>query len=89
MKIVKIGAMWCPGCIIMHKTWDKIKENYPELEIISYDLDMDSEEVEKYNVGETLPAIIFYNNAEEYKRLVGEKKYEDIENVILEVLNNK
>lgn len=85
MKIVKIGAMWCPGCIVMHKVWDKITNNYPNIDIISYDLDMDSEEVEKYNVGSTLPVIIFYKNEIEFKRLIGEKKYEDIEEVIMEL----
>ena len=85
MKIVKIGAMWCPGCIVMHKIWDKIHLNYPNIEIVSYDLDMDSDEVEKYNVGSTLPVIIFYKDDKEYKRLIGEKKYEDIENVIMEI----
>lgn len=84
MKIVKIGAMWCPGCIIMHKVWDKVKDNYPSLEIVSYDLDMDSEEVEKYNVGSTLPVIIFYKDNEEIERLIGEKTYEDIEKIINE-----
>lgn len=87
MKIVKIGAMWCPGCIIMQKVWNKINENY-DLDITSYDLDMDSEEVEKYNVGSTLPVIIFYKDDQEYKRLIGEKKYEDLENVILEMMCN-
>lgn len=88
MKIVKIGAMWCPGCIVMHKVWDSLKNSYPDIELISYDLDMDSNEVEKYEVGSTLPVIIFYDGEVEYKRLIGEKKYEDIENIILE-LNNK
>ena len=46
---------------------------------------MDSEEVEKYNVGSTLPVIIFYKNEIEFKRLIGEKKYEDIEEVIMEL----
>ena len=87
MKIVKIGAMWCPGCIVMHKVWTKVNENYPNIEVTSYDLDMDSEEIEKYNVGETLPVMIFYKDDKEYKRLIGEKKYEDIENIILEVLD--
>lgn len=87
MKIVKIGAMWCPGCIIMQKVWNKLSENY-ELDITSLDLDMDSEEVEKYNVGNTLPVIIFYKDNEEYKRLVGEKSYEEVESVIKE-LNEK
>lgn len=86
MKIVKIGAMWCPGCIIMHKVWNKIEANY-NVDITSYDIDMDSDEVEKYNVGSTLPVIIFFDGEKEYKRLIGEKKYEDVENVILEMRN--
>lgn len=85
MKIVKIGAMWCPGCIVMKKTWDKLKENY-DLDITSLDIDMDEEEVKPYNVGTTLPVIIFYKDNNEYKRLIGEKKYEDIEEVIKELL---
>lgn len=88
MNIVKIGAMWCPGCIVMHKTWVKIEQEYPDIEITTYDLDMDSEEVEKYEVGSTLPVIIFYKDNTEYKRLIGEKKYDDIENIILEMRNN-
>ncbi|HPF83732.1 MAG TPA: thioredoxin family protein [Bacilli bacterium] len=87
MKIIKIGAMWCPGCIIMNKVWKQIKEKY-NIEIISYDIDMDSEEADKYNVGSTLPVIIFYKNDNEYKRLIGEKKLEDIENVINEMESN-
>lgn len=85
MKIVKIGAMWCPGCIVMHKIWKQLEEKYPSVSIETYDLDMDSEEVEKYEVGSTLPVIIFYKNDKEYKRLIGEKKIEDIENVIIEM----
>lgn len=27
MEIVTINAMWCPGCIVMHKVWDEIKKN--------------------------------------------------------------
>ncbi len=84
MKIVKIGAVWCPGCIVINKALDKIKENY-DIEITSYDLDFDSEEVKKYNVGSVLPVLIFYKDDKEYKRLIGEKKYTDIEEVILEM----
>lgn len=86
MEIVKIGAMWCPGCIVMNKVWDKIQKEY-NINITSYDLDFDSDKIDEYNVGSVLPVIIFYNNGEEVKRLVGEKKYEDIENVILEMRN--
>ena len=88
MKIVKIGAMWCPGCIVMHKIWNQLEKEYPDIMITTYDLDMDSEEVEKYEVGSTLPVIIFYKDDTEYNRLIGEKKYSDIEAIILEMRNN-
>ena len=49
MKIIKIGAVWCPGCLVMNKIWNNIKTNYPEVEIEELDYDMDSLEVLKYN----------------------------------------
>ena len=82
MKVIKIGAMWCPGCIVMHKVWDKIDKEYPNIEVKSLDLDMDEEEVKKYNIGDTLPVTIFYKDDTELERLIGEKKFEDIESVI-------
>ncbi len=82
MKIIKIGAMWCPGCIVMHKVWDEFSKKYPNINIESLDLDMDEEEVKKYEVGSTLPVIIFYKNEEEVERIVGEKSLQDLEGVI-------
>lgn len=89
MKIVKIGAIWCPGCLVMGKTWKEINSLYPNLDIETYDYDMDSEEVAKYNVGKILPVIIFFNNGEEFSRLNGEKKKEEIITVIEEIMNEK
>ena len=43
---------------------------------------MDEEEVKKYNIGDTLPVTIFYKDDTELERLIGEKKFEDIESVI-------
>ncbi|MDD2391732.1 MAG: thioredoxin family protein [Bacilli bacterium] len=83
MRIVKIGAIWCPGCLFMKKTWDEVVKQYPDLEIVSYDIDMD--DVSEYGVKETLPVIIFYNGDKEYKRLIGEKKIEEIVNIIEEI----
>lgn len=81
MKIIKIGAMWCPACLITNKHLDKIKENY-NIEIDSLDYDFDEDEVNKYNVGETLPVLIFIKDDNEVDRLIGEKDYKDIEGVI-------
>ena len=83
MKIIKIGAIWCPGCLVMKKIWKNIeKEN--ELNIKELDYDIDKEEVEKYNIGNILPVIIFLNDKEqELERLIGEQKEEKI----LEIIN--
>ena len=74
MQIIKIGALWCPGCLVMKKIWNKINDLY-ELDIVDLDYDMDSEEVKKYNVGDVLPVIIFLDNdGNELERLIGEQK---------------
>ena len=87
MKIIKIGALWCPGCLVIRKSIDKIKKNYSDIEIKELDLDFDEEEVKAYNVGDVLPVLIFYKDGEEYKRLTGESTYEEIESVINEIKN--
>ena len=78
MKIVTINAMWCPGCIVMHKVCNEIKEKYPDIEIISYDYDMDEEVVKTYSPGSILPITILFNNEVEIERLNGEKSLNDI-----------
>ena len=85
MKVIRINAMWCSGCLSMKKIWKEIEKEYPKLDIITYDYDMDSEEIEKYNVGEILPVIIFQKNKEE-KRLIGEKTKDQIIKVIEELI---
>ena len=74
--------MWCSGCLSMHKIWKKIEEEYKDIEIITYDYDMDEDIVKTYNVGNILPVAIFYDNNEEVARLNGEKSKEEIEEVI-------
>lgn len=84
MKIVKINAMWCSGCLSMKKIWNKIVEEYPELDIVNLDYDMDEEEVSKYNPGKILPITIFFKDDKEVVRLNGEKSFDEIKDVIEE-----
>ena len=82
MKLVKIGAIWCSGCLVMNKIWNNILKNN-DLDIIELDYDMDSEEVYKYNVGQVLPVIIFIDkDGNELERLVGEQKESKLMEVI-------
>ncbi len=79
MKIIKIGAIWCPGCLVMKKIWKNILNDYQDLNVTELDYDMDSEEVNKYNPGKVLPVIIFQDDmGNELTRLIGEQK----ENII-------
>lgn len=82
MKIIKIGAMWCPACLIMNKRLKEIEQKY-NIEVISYDYDLDEDIVNKYQVGEVLPELIFTdNNNEEIKRLIGEQLIDNIISII-------
>lgn len=82
MKIIKIGAIWCPGCLVMNKIWNKINKDY-ELDILDLDYDMNNDEVMNYNVGKVLPVFIFMDNEGiEIERLVGEQKEDKLRMLI-------
>ena len=86
MKVVKINAIWCSGCLIMNNVWNKILNNY-NIETITLDYDVDEEEVKKYDVGNILPVFIFYDGDKEVKRVVGELSYNEMEKVVKELLD--
>ena len=79
MKIVKISAIWCPACIITNNALNKLKDSYSfELEELDYDFD----DIESYNVGDILPVLVFIKDNKEIDRLIGEKNYKEIEEVL-------
>ena len=86
MKVIKITAIWCSACLIMNKRWNEIEKDY-DIETISYDLDFDEEEVDKYNVGDTLPVFIIVDEDKEIKRLVGEHSIDELKEFIKELVN--
>ena len=77
MKVVKISAIWCGGCLVMNKVWKKLKDNF-DFEFIELDYDMDEEEVKRYNPGEILPVFIFYKDDNELFRVTGELSYDEM-----------
>lgn len=83
MKIIRIGAVWCPGCLVMKKVWNKITMEYPNLDIVNLDYDINSSEVAKYNAGRVLPIIIFLDKEDnEIERLIGEQSEETLKRMI-------
>lgn len=86
MKIIKINAMWCPGCLISKNIWNEIEKTYPNHEYINLDYDLDEDIVEKYNIGDILPVVIFENNNIEIKRIIGEKTKNEILKEVSDIL---
>ena len=82
MKLIKVGAVWCPACLVMASKINKIVEKY-NLELINYDYDIDKEQIKKYNVGTILPELILLDdNNNEINRLVGEQSLKKLEDFI-------
>ncbi len=73
MKVLKFGAVWCPGCLIMKPRWAEIeKENY-WLKNEYYDFDQNKEMIEKYKITQNLPVFVFLDKKEnEFLRISGE-----------------
>ncbi|HOM78222.1 MAG TPA: thioredoxin family protein [bacterium] len=73
MKVLKFGAVWCPGCLVMRPIWKELEKEYPMLITEYYDFDTEKALVEKYKVNENLPTFIFLDkNEHELVRLSGE-----------------
>lgn len=77
MRVVKINAIWCSGCLVMNKVWTNITKKY-KFETTEYDLDIDEEEVMRYNPGNILPVFIFFQGDKEILRIVGELSEEEM-----------
>ena len=59
MKLLKIGAVWCPGCLVMKPRLQEIEKEIPELVTEFYDFDKDIEVMKKYSIDHKLPVFIF------------------------------
>lgn len=82
MKIVKIGAMWCPACIAMNKYYNEIRNEYNNIIFEDLDIDSDEDEASKYGDTDILPVLIFLENGKEVRRIKGEKTKEQIKSFI-------
>lgn len=73
MKVLKFGATWCAGCIIMKPRWQEIEQENPWLETQYFDFDTDKEAIEKHEINDILPVFVFLNKeGKEILRLQGE-----------------
>lgn len=87
MKIIRISSLWCSSCIVTYKDFKKLKESYKNFDYVEYDYDESPDIVEKYKIGKIIPVLIIEdNNGAEITRIIGEKKYQEIEQIIKDVV---
>lgn len=85
MKVLKFGAVWCSGCLVMKPRWAEIEAENPWLETEMHDFDQDQEAVKTYNIDDKLPVFVFLDkNGDEFLRLTGEIDKEKLINIINE-----
>ncbi len=84
MKVLKFGAVWCPGCLVMKPRWKEIEVEHPWLETEYHDFDQEKDIVEKYQITDTLPTFVFLDKeGKEFLRLNGEVE----KNELVETIN--
>ena len=57
-RVLKIGAEWCPECVIMKPRWAEIEQELAWLETEYFDYDKNKELKEKYQI-DHVPTFIF------------------------------
>jgi thiol-disulfide isomerase/thioredoxin len=87
MKILKFGAIWCTGCIIMKPIWEEIEREMPELKTEYFDYDENPEIIKQWNLGDEIPVFIFLDDAgKEFARKKGQISKQELIEFIKENL---
>ncbi len=86
MKVLKIGAVWCPGCLVMGPRWKEIEKENPWLKTEYFEYDDSPEIAEKYQLDKTvIPTFIFLDkDNKEFLRLKGEIEKDKLIQIITE-----
>jgi len=90
MYIIKIGAVWCSGCLVMKPRWAEIEKELPWLKTEYLDFDEDSKKVAKLGISsDTLPTFIFFDKKNNIlETLSGEISKKDLIETIKKYENN-
>lgn len=88
MKVLKFGAVWCPGCLVMRPLWQEIEKENPWLKTEYFEFDDEKEAVEKWQINKSLPTFVFIDKDEnEILRFSGEKSKAEVVKLIEENKN--
>lgn len=74
MKVIKIGAVWCSGCLVMRSRWQELEKENFWLKTEYLDYDAQEKQIKKFKVESSrLPVFIFLDRTgKELFRINGE-----------------
>jgi len=89
MNVLKIGAVWCPGCLVMKPRWEEIEKENSWLKTEYFEFDDHPEIIEKYNLSkDVIPVFIFISKeGDEILRISGERAKDELVKIINENKN--
>ena len=87
MRVLKFGAVWCPGCIIMKPIWEELEAEMSELKTEYFDIDENSDMAKQWEVSDEIPVFIFLDKeGREFARKKGQISKQELVEFILENL---
>jgi len=87
MRVLKFGAVWCPGCIIMKPIWEELEAEMSELKTEYFDIDENSDMAKQWEVSDEIPVFIFLDKeGKEFARKKGQISKQELMDFIKENL---
>ncbi len=79
MKVLKFGADWCSGCLVMKPRWEEVEKENTWLQTEYFDVDKNETIAKKYDITDYPCAIFLDNDDKEIERIYGEASKKEIE----------
>jgi len=79
IKVMKFGAEWCPPCHMLDRTVDRLKNDMPDVEWVSINIDDEPELATEYEI-KAVPTLIFFKDGARKFSMAGLYSYEAIKN---------
>ena len=81
-RIDKYGAEWCNACHIMDKYLKIVLNNYPDIELVKYDSELNEDKFKEMNI-KNIPQLFFFDeNGVQVHRLSGVHSWTKIQDII-------
>ena len=83
---VKFEADWCQPCKVLNTHFEKMKDEFKNIEYLSVDVDENPILTKKYDI-KAVPSVILFNKGQEQKRIIGLVKISALRNTFREFLD--